>query len=188
MDWFEFEPDDEVPEVRSCDHPGCAADGEFRAPRSRNGTYSYYWFCLEHVREYNASWNYFAGMSRDEIERFQREDLTWHRPTWRLGGGLMGVSALSSEVDEWDLFGGSRWDRGLGGAAAPPARTPTGPEKQALQALDLGVFATLADIKTRYKDLVKRFHPDRNGGSKAAEERLKVINQAYAFLRTRRYS
>src|SRR3954447_8494452 len=71
--------------VRPCDHPGCEAGGDFRAPRSRLELDRYYWFCLEHVRAYNVAWNYYAGMSQSEIEAEIRRDTVWQRPSWKLG-------------------------------------------------------------------------------------------------------
>src|SRR4051812_15785622 len=74
-----------VPPERLCDHPGCAAGGDFRAPRSRLELDRYYWFCLEHVRSYNLAWNYYAGMSQTDVEAEIRRDTVWQRPSWRLG-------------------------------------------------------------------------------------------------------
>ena len=71
--------------LRVCDHPGCAESGDHRAPRSRQRLDDYFWFCLEHVREYNRSWNYYAGMSDAEVEADLRRSTTWERPTWRFG-------------------------------------------------------------------------------------------------------
>ncbi len=79
---FATEPD---PPVRLCDHPGCDAGADFRAPRSRLELDRYYWFCLEHVRAYNSAWNYYRGMSETEIESEIRYDTVWQRPTWKLG-------------------------------------------------------------------------------------------------------
>ena len=73
------------PPARSCDHPGCSEGGLFRAPRTPDVLDSYYWFCLDHIRSYNKAWNFFAGMSQEEIENYQHADLTGHRPTWRFG-------------------------------------------------------------------------------------------------------
>ena len=73
------------PPLRLCDHPGCDAGADFRAPKSRLELDRYYWFCLEHVRAYNSAWNYYAGMSETEIESEIRYDTVWQRPTWKLG-------------------------------------------------------------------------------------------------------
>lgn len=147
---------------RSCDVPGCAGGGTHRAPKSPHQLDSHYWFCLVHAREYNAQWDFFAGMSRAEIEAFQRDNATWHRPTWPFGEHL-GSPAT----------GGGRNDR----------RDPK--TRQALAELQLGAEVGLKDIKNRYKQLAKRYHPDANGGDKRAEERLKRINEAYEYLLTR---
>ena len=80
--FFAAEP---VPPARLCDHPGCEAGGDFRAPRSRLELDRYYWFCLDHVRAYNVAWNYYAGMSESEIEAEIRRDTVWQRPSWKLG-------------------------------------------------------------------------------------------------------
>src|SRR3546814_20080544 len=72
-------------EARRCDHPGCPGTGEFRAPKSRDRLTDYFWFCLDHVREYNKSWNYYSGLSDNEVERMIRYDTVWQRPTWPMG-------------------------------------------------------------------------------------------------------
>ena len=71
--------------LAACAHPGCDLAGEFRAPRSRDALDSYFWFCLEHVREYNAAWNYYADMDDAAVEAEVRKDIVWRRPTWPLG-------------------------------------------------------------------------------------------------------
>ena len=178
---LELEDYEPQPESRRCDHPGCFGLGEFRAPKSPDDLSHYLWFCLDHVRQYNASWDYFEGMNQAAIESFQRENLTWHRPTWRLGIGLMGRAAMDAVVDDFDLRGwpGPRPGRS-GGDRARRTRSP--PERKALAMLNLGAYAGFDEIKARYKELAKRYHPDLNGGSKVAEEQLKLINRAYAFL------
>ena len=71
---------------RACDHPDCTEAGSHRAPRSRDALDSYYWFCMDHARSYNAAWNFFGDMDRQAIEDYTKEDVTWHRPSWRMGG------------------------------------------------------------------------------------------------------
>ena len=154
-----------------CEHPDCAAEGRFRAPKSRDRLNEYFWFCLDHVRDYNRSWNYYEGMKENEIESHIRQDTVWQRPSWPLGRWPNGARIH----DPFGLFGEA------------PARErkvePPSKEKQALAALELEMPVTLAEIKVRYKSLVKRLHPDANGGDKAAEERLKHINLAYSTLK-----
>jgi hypothetical protein len=161
---------------RPCDHPGCAGSGDFRAPRSRAALDDFYWFCLDHVRAYNASWNYYAGMSSADIEAAIRHDTVWQRPTWPLGariGQLRGA--------KWRGFGLFDLDE-----ETPPEHTPKRPrslQEKALALFDLSPPLTLAGLKMRYKELVKRHHPDVHGGDKEAEERLKEINVAYSTLK-----
>src|ERR1700754_2039323 len=68
-----------------CEWPGCAGAATHRAPKGRNRENEYWRFCLDHVREYNHSYNFFAGMSTDDIARYQREAVIGHRPTWKMG-------------------------------------------------------------------------------------------------------
>jgi DnaJ-domain-containing protein 1 len=167
------------PLQRGCDRPGCSGGGEFRAPRSRHTLNEYFWFCLEHVREYNAAWNYYAGMSEAEIEAEIRRDTTWQRPSWPLGSRIGSVHGRMR--DHFGVFG-------EGEAEAELRRRPASPEEAALRVFDLDPPFTLVALKTRYKELVKRHHPDANGGDKIAEEKLKVINQAYSTLKTAYFS
>jgi hypothetical protein len=159
---------------RLCDHPGCAASGEYRAPRSRDRLSQFYWFCLDHVRAYNAQWNYYAGMSAAEIEADIRNDTVWQRPSWPLGGRF---AFFGARVRDFGLFGFEEEDE-----RAARKRPPT-EQEQALQVFNLAPPFTFAGLKSRYKALVKQHHPDAHGGDKAAEERLKVINRAYTTLK-----
>jgi len=166
----------ESPRVQLCDHAGCGAEGLYRAPKSRDRLNDYFWFCLEHVRDYNRAWDYYAGMKPEEIEAHVRRDVTWERPTWPLGRWNTERHVFGAEFipEDFDPFGTRR--------APEPAR-PRSKMEQALAELDLTPGATTAEIKKRYKTLAKQLHPDANGGDKAAEERLKAINLAYSTLK-----
>ena len=171
--------------ARRCDAPGCPAHGEFRAPRARDRLNDYYWFCLDHVRAYNAQWNYYAGMSEDEVERHIRNDTTWGRPTWPLGGRVSNFRK-DPHID-WRAFAAEDWERQRARAkaeeeAARRRPRPGSAEEDALAVFDLVEPINRDTIKARYKTLVKLHHPDANGGSKDAEERLKTINRAYSTL------
>jgi DnaJ domain len=163
----------EIPtrEGRRCDWPGCPAEGEHRAPRSRRELKQFWWFCLAHVRQYNASWNYYAGMTEQEIEADVRFDTVWQRPSWRMGENVRAF-AFGSVGDAFAIFGN----------AAEAQQRPATPEEQAMVVLDLEPPVTVAIVKARYKTLVKRYHPDANGGDKAAEERFKDISAAYRVV------
>jgi hypothetical protein len=173
--------------LRRCEAEGCAEAGEFRAPKSRDQLNDYRWFCLDHVRAYNKQWDYYAGMAADEIEAHIRRDTTWQRPTWPLGGGATGRLRDDIRVhDPFGVFGGGFGPTGAGEeerAEMFRRRRPATPEEKAAAVLDLTLPVSLAEVKKQYKQLVKRHHPDANGGAKDAEERLKSINEAYATLR-----
>ncbi len=164
-----------------CSHPGCQQEGIFRAPKGRDHEGEYYTFCKDHVREYNASYDYFRGMDDASMAKFRQEDAIGHRPTWKLGD-----RAAASHVDE-TVFAEARAARrrglrGQGPQTEPPPRYNALALK-ALMTLELDGEATPARIKTRYKALVKRHHPDANGGDRSSEDKLREIIQAYNYLR-----
>ena len=176
-----------------CQWKGCKAQGRHRAPKGRGRDGEYYFFCLDHVRQYNASYNYFDGMNDAEVEDFQKEDLTGHRPTWKVGA--------NADTQDKPQEAKPRAARPFGWRAADPhsffawrakaareepveTRRQLKPlEKKSLQALDLSGNATRAEIKTRFKELVKLHHPDANGGDKRSGDKLREIIQAYNYLK-----
>ncbi|TVQ38068.1 MAG: J domain-containing protein [Geminicoccaceae bacterium] len=160
--------------VRACAWPGCTAEGEFRAPLSRDDLRSYQWLCLEHIREFNRGWDYFRGMSMADIERHRRDDVTWHRPTWRNGAPTQSFSFTLH--DPLGVLGEQEPE------PSPPPRRLASKTETMLRRLGLDQRAELADIKRSYKILAKRHHPDLHGGDRQAEERLKLINEAYTYL------
>lgn len=161
---------------RGCEWPGCAEAGEFRAPRSPRDLRSYVWFCLAHVRQYNASWNYYAGMADEEVEADIRRDTVWQRPTWRLGHQGGRFAQGFRVTDGFGYFNESAEHE------RPTTAPPRTPEAEALIVMDLSAPVTQAIVKARYKELVKRHHPDANGGNKASEEKFKEISQAYRTI------
>ena len=175
-----YAPDPAAP-GRLCDKPGCTKQGEYRAPKSRSALNEYWWFCLEHVREYNATWDFYKGMSAAQIEAETRRDTGWQRPTWPLGG--LGGRTTAPPWDEERVADPLHVLRG-GKDAAPQHVRPPEPLRQPLSTLGLGWPVSLEQVKARYKELAKRHHPDANGGDKGAEERLKGINLAYSAVRS----
>lgn len=170
------------PEARTCARADCPKEGSHPVPKSRENLNDHLWFCLEHARAHNESWDYFRGMSDDEIRAFQDEAVIGHRPTWPLGkrGARARNGAGSYELhDDYGVFGATA-ERPR---PRPPERRITGVQERALDVLNLDATATLHQIKARYKELVKRFHPDANGGDRGAEERLKQVIKAYGVLR-----
>ena len=173
-------------ETLSCAHPGCSRPGEFRAPMGRDREGQYFCFCLDHVREYNATYNYFNGMSDDAVAKYQREALVGHRPTWSMGVNRAGKGHREEGDDPvGDPLGMFR-NRGDPGQAEPPPRQPaySSATMKALALLGLDEAADHTAVKTRYKALVKRLHPDVNGGDRSSEDKLREIIRAYNFLKT----
>lgn len=166
---------------RLCDHCGCTAEGLYRAPKSRDRLHDYFVLCLDHVRDYNRAWDYYRGMSQDQIEAHLRFDTVWQRPTWPLGmfHSERSRDPLHAIRDGFGVFA----ERGEEKRAAPEKWTPRTAQEKALSMLGLKPPMVFAEIKARYKELVKRLHPDANGGDKGAEEQLKLVNQAYSTLK-----
>lgn len=175
--------------VVNCEWPDCKNKGSHRAPKGR--TNEYWHFCLEHVREYNQSYNFFSGMNAEAVARYQKDALTGHRPTWKMGansGGKKGAAEadLDGAVDPLSMFseinGRARWQQGP--EAQPETRKVMNAERKALQVMGLAPGATLTDVKVKYKALVKQHHPDANGGDRSTEDRLIEIIKAYNYLKT----
>jgi hypothetical protein len=166
---------------RPCEAPGCEKPGEFRAPKDRT-LREHHWFCLDHVRAYNAAWDFYRGMGPAEIEHAIRADTGWQRPTWplgRLGGVRLDPARLADPL-------GILRETAPHERRRPPPREEAPPElRAALGLLGLDWPLDPAALKARYKELAKRYHPDATGGDRGAEERLKDINRAYSLLRRR---
>lgn len=173
-----------------CEWQGCDRLGGYRAPKGRGREGEYYNLCLDHVREYNKSYNYFAGMADDDIVAYQRSASTGHRPTWTMGVNPDGEKSsrvhpnrawAAAFADPFGIFGGGQMHRP---AEPETARRPLrNLERRSFAVLDLEGAEDGAEIKARYKALVKRFHPDANGGDRSSEDRLRQIIQAYHYLK-----
>jgi hypothetical protein len=183
-------------DLPACQWPRCEAAATHRAPKGRLRASEYWQFCLEHVREYNNSYNFFAGMSDDAIAKYQKDDITGHRPTWKMGSigsvgrrrrdarrGVGDASGWAAD-DPFALFGEMGASRASHARPAAEGRKVLNAQRRALDVLGLEADAKRADIKTRFKVLVKRHHPDANGGDRTSEERLREIIQAYNYLKS----
>jgi hypothetical protein len=166
-----------------CDHPGCAGAATHRAPKNPGVPDDHYWFCLDHVREYNSKWNYYAGMTDRQVEQEIRNDTVWRRPTWPLGGKPANdrYHARMNFRDEFGVFEGAAGARRQ--QKQSDDREPAAHIRRALRIMAIEPPVTLTELKSRYKELVKRLHPDANGGDRVAEDKLKDINQAYATIK-----
>jgi hypothetical protein len=180
------------PNAPICQWPECSLEGTHRAPKGRSREQEYWRFCLEHVREYNHSYNYFAGMSDEAVARYQKDAVTGHRPTWKMGFNGGGAERMfgreQGPVDPFDVV------REFGPGGRPRVERPAAEqrvvrnaERKAFDTLGLDIDAAAADIKARFKELVKRHHPDANGGDRSLEDRLREIIQAYNYLKSAKF-
>jgi len=174
------------PGAPCCEWKGCANAATHRAPKGRSNENEHWRFCLDHVRQYNHSYNYFAGMSADDVSKYQKDAVTGHRPTWKMGTGNTPGGMEFNATDPLNLFrefnGGAGWRKRAEQAA--PVRTVRNAERKALNVLGLDVGVEAAEIKARFKLLVKRHHPDVNGGDRSSEDTLRDVIQAYNYLKT----
>ncbi len=174
---------------RACAVPGCGEPGEFRAPGARrpsfDGPGEWQWLCLDHVRAFNAGYNFFEGMDVDEITAAQRPFAGWERETRAFaGGGADRPPAWADFADPLDALG-ARWKERMAEARAEAAsgRRLTPEDHRALKVLGLEPDADRAAIRRAYSALVRRYHPDRNGGDRSHEARLRAVIDAYQELR-----
>jgi len=172
---------DEDEQSGCCAHPGCPEDGVYKAPKSRLQLRNYHYFCLEHVREYNKAWNYHKGLNEQQVENSIRRSTTWDRPSWPFGTKhKMFESFVKGNVtDNFDIFEMDSFSRNNG----EPNKKFNADQLDALDIMGLKPPIDIAKLKSQYKYLVKIHHPDRNGGDRKAEERLKLINEAYTTLK-----
>jgi hypothetical protein len=179
------------PGERQCQWPDCRQKATARAPKARDRLTDHYWFCQSHAGEYNRNWNFFEGMSEAEVAAAQAARATGERPTWQFKASKFSREAASFAykanrgegfADPFDLLGRrARAQRAR--AEAESARRLGRLEQKALAELDLDETADKAAIRTRYTELVKRCHPDANGGDRSAEHRLQRVLKAYKTLR-----
>ena len=169
--------------IRLCDKETCENKGDYKAPKSRSNLNNYYFFCLKHVTEYNKSWDFYKGLSVDQIELSIRKDTVWDRPSWPLKGNpakvmdqlkeflMYDYSLFEKEKEIQDFLRNKLVDENV-----------TNEEHKSLKILELKLPISVDEIKKRYKKLVKIFHPDVNDNNKNAERKFKEITEAYKIL------
>jgi hypothetical protein len=175
------------PGERACDHQGCRLAGTARAPKSRDMLNEHYWFCQGHAAEYNRTWNFFAGMTEEQIRARQTdESFTGGRPTWsfKAGRGSREAAAAASKGffrDAFGIFGRNQQQQAAADQAAFDKQLGR-LERNALADLDLDATADGPLIRRRYTELLKRCHPDANGGDRSAEHKLQRVIKAFRTL------
>jgi len=169
----------------TCEWAGCKETATHRAPKGRGREKDYWRYCLQHVREYNQSYNFFAGMNDTDVTAYQKDALTGHRPTWKMGTGKAGPipdpRTFAEQSDTFGLFGD---DVKREHQKRAENRVIRNAERKALDTLGLDIDATSVEVKTRFKELVKRHHPDANGGDRSTEDKLVEIIQSYNYLKS----
>ncbi len=172
-----------------CAAPGCTEEGEFRAPPAegfalRDQPPVYRWLCLEHVRQFNARYNFFSGMSVDEINAAQRPYAGWERETRAFASnGADRPPAWADFSDPLDAIGARFRTRMAEERARADGKPLSGDDRRALKVLGLGTDADRRELRTRYSELVRKYHPDRNGGDRGFEAKLQEVIGAYQLLR-----
>lgn len=169
-----------------CEHPGCDQPGPHKAPKGRGREGQFFQFCVDHVREYNKSYNYFSGMPADDVATYQKDSALGHRPTWKLGeNGARATRRRARTSGRYafdDPFEVLNAD--TDGTPNAPRRKVLAAHRRAFETLDLDENAERVEIRNKFKALVKRHHPDVNGGDRSGEHRLREIIQAYNTLKS----
>ena len=162
-----------------CEWSNCRKIGKFKAPTERDNSKNFRWLCEEHIKLFNNNWNYFDGMSQNEIENFLKSDLTWHRPTQKFGSvdnffNILWNNALN---DKFKIF---KEEEFIHFNKNKKLREK---DRDAFRIMDLEFSADWKTIQKKFKTLVKKFHPDKHAGNKQYEDKLKKITLAYSHLR-----
>jgi hypothetical protein len=172
---------------RLCEEPGCNEPGEFRAPPlegawAGDGPGRYRWFCLDHVRAFNAGYNFFNGMSAEEIHDAQRPFAGWERETRAFAhSGADTPPRWADFADPLDAIGARFKDKAA--RARSDGKPLSDGDRRALKVLGLSADADKAALRKRYAELLQRYHPDRNGGDRSHERVLQAVIEAYQRLR-----
>lgn len=182
----EFEDGKPRTAQKSCEMPGCRLHADHRAPKDR-ALSDYYWFCLDHVKEYNNAWNFFSGMNESEVEQHIHNSFYGDRPTWRYdmnkGGPEDFLYRKAWQTYNFTDKNPEDEDAKARNKTHQAGAQPLTPEREALSIMGLQEPVTLEEIKRRYKTLAKKHHPDLNGGCSESEELLKRVNMAYTILK-----
>jgi len=162
-----------------CEWENCKVIGEFKAPTEKDNSKNFKWLCEKHIKLFNKNWNYFDGMTQNEIENFLKSDLTWHRPTQEFGSADNFFNILWNNAlnDKFKIF------KNNGSNNFKNSYKLGEKDKDAFKIMDLQLNADWQTIQKKFKTLVKKFHPDKNAGNKKFEDKLKKITLAYSHLK-----
>ena len=172
---------------RNCDYPGCKEKGGFRAPKSPDQLDAFFWFCKDHIREYNLKWNFFNGTSDEEFQKFLEKDRLWERETKPFSSLGDGNAWARLGVNDPMAILGEKATQNPGRAPSTATRKLPPTERKAIEILDARDTWTKSEIRKQDKMLVKDLHPDMNGGDRRDEERLQEVVWAWDQLKDSRY-
>jgi hypothetical protein len=174
------------PGERPCDHAECRLAATAKAPKSRTMPGEFYWFCQKHAAEYNKGWDFFQGMSEGEMRAAMESSQAGDRPTWSFKADSRSREAAAAAARDKrafnDPFGVFKAAQRKAEAAAEAGRTVGRLERNALADLDLEPGAAPEAVRAQYKALLKRFHPDTNGGDRSTEQKQQRVVKAYKTL------
>lgn len=171
--------------TRICDHEGCEEAGKYRAPKAPDVLDDFFWFCQQHVREYNLKWNFFDGTTEAEMNAQLSEDKVWERKTKPLGDPEARAWARLGIEDPHQVLGkNATQNPGKGGGASGRRLPPT--ERRAVEILDIKDNMTKPEVRKIYKSLIKVLHPDMNGGDRSQEEQLQQVVWAWDQIKASR--
>ncbi len=171
--------------TRVCEHPGCTEAGQYRAPKSPDILDDFYWFCRDHVREYNLKWNFFSGATEEEFEEQLDKDRVWERETKPFSRKDEQRAWARLGVDDPHQILGANATRNPGKAVAGGRKLPP-TERRAIEILEAKDTWTKTEIRKQYKSLVKDLHPDMNGGKREDEDRLQEVVWAWEQIKDSR--
>ena len=175
-----------------CEYAGCNNKGTFRAPKSSKNVEEFQWFCLQHVREYNQKWNFFENHSTDEMDEQLKNDTVWGRKTKPFNS--QGNSSAHPEGKSWARLGfddpysvlGDMGTKRSEVSSAPNLKRLTGNDRKAAEILGINDELSRAEIRKKYKALVKDLHPDSNKGRRDDEEELAKVVWAWEQIKVSR--
>ena len=170
--------------VRQCEHEGCTDAGKFRAPKAPDVLDDYFWFCKEHIREYNLKWNFFHGQTEAEMNAQMTKDKVWERETKPLGDPEARAWARLGVEDPHQILGANATQNPGKGSTGNRRLPPT--ERRAVDILEVKDTASKAEVRKAYKALIKVLHPDMNGGDRSQEEQLQEAMWAWEQIKESR--
>ena len=161
-----------------CDWENCNNQGSYKAPIEKDNSRKFKLLCLEHIKIFNKKWNYFSNMNDQEIEYFIKSDLTWHKSTKSFGSSDNFFNILWNNAleDKINIFRSSSFKDFKKNKLNQT-------DKDALDIMELNYDVKWEEIHKKFKILVKKYHPDKNLGSKKYEDKLKKITLAYSQLK-----